>query len=241
MIFYFSGTGNSKWVAQQIASKLNDKIYNITDIDTLPNVENEEYVGFVFPIYAWNTAEPMREFCKKLKKTNGFAFAVCTCGADAGGALKKLGEIYPLSSAYSVVMPDNYIVGFDTESDEKILEKIEKAKLQIETISQEILNKQKVYKVKEGKFAGLKTSLVSKGFENFARNTKKFYVTDSCNGCGICQKGCPAKTIKLENGKPVWGEKCYQCMYCINACPQTAIQYGKSTNGRKRYMIKNYI
>ena len=26
MIFYFSGTGNSKWVAEELAAKLNDNI-----------------------------------------------------------------------------------------------------------------------------------------------------------------------------------------------------------------------
>ena len=29
MIFYFSGTGNSKWVAKKIAEKTNDKVYDI--------------------------------------------------------------------------------------------------------------------------------------------------------------------------------------------------------------------
>ena len=30
MIFYFSGTGNSRYVAEQIASSTNDNIVNIT-------------------------------------------------------------------------------------------------------------------------------------------------------------------------------------------------------------------
>ena len=31
MIFYFSGTGNTKWVAQQLADATGDKLYNIAD------------------------------------------------------------------------------------------------------------------------------------------------------------------------------------------------------------------
>lgn len=30
MIFYFSGTGNSKWIAEQIAKNTSDELFDIT-------------------------------------------------------------------------------------------------------------------------------------------------------------------------------------------------------------------
>ena len=36
--------------------------------------------------------------------------------------------------------------------------------------------------------------------------------------------------------KPVWDKDCTMCLACINRCPQEAIQYGKSTEKRGRYL-----
>ena len=68
MIFYFSGTGNSEWVAKQIAQKINDEFCNISKLDKIPEIDNEKQIGFVFPIYAWGVPEPMNLFAKRLKK-----------------------------------------------------------------------------------------------------------------------------------------------------------------------------
>lgn len=56
MIFYFSGTGNSAWVARQIAKAQQEELLAIAEEIN----KNKEYalkdgekVGFVFPVYAW--------------------------------------------------------------------------------------------------------------------------------------------------------------------------------------------
>lgn len=180
--------------------------------------------------------------CKKLIKSNAFTFGICTCGADAGMALKKLSKIYQLDSCYSVIMPSNYIIGEDIEKECIILNKIENAKKEIEKISREIMQKQKIYRVNEGKYPKLKSTIVNTGFNKFARTTKPFYVDkEKCNGCGLCAKSCPASTITLVDGNPIWNTKCYQCLRCINYCPQKAIQYGKETEKRGRYNIEKYL
>lgn len=242
MIFYFSGTGNSKWVARKIAEKINDKAYDITSLNIIPKLNNESQIGLVFPIYAWGVPEVMNEFAKNLEKTEVFTFGICTCGADAGIALKKLSKIYRLDSCYSVIMPSNYIVGEDMEKENVILQKLENAKKEIDVISKEIIQRKKVYRVNEGKMPTLKSNIVNKGFNKFARTTKPFYVDkEKCNGCGLCAKSCPTSTITLVEGKPIWNEKCYQCLRCINYCPQEAIQYGKATEKRGRYYIEKYV
>lgn len=131
MIFYFSGTGNSKWVAKQIAEKIKDKTYDISEIKEIPEINNEKQIGFVFPIYAWGIPEPMLTFAKKIKRIEAFAFGICTCGATAGIALKQFSKVYNLDSSYSIIMPSNYIVGEDIEDEDVILKKIEIAKKKI--------------------------------------------------------------------------------------------------------------
>ena len=242
MIFYFSGTGNSKWVAKKIAEKTNDKVYDISKLNEIPEIKNENQIGLVFPIYAWGIPEPMIIFAKKLKRTKAFTFGICTCGADAGNALKKLSKVYHLDSSYSVIMPSNYIIGEDIEDESIIIQKIDTAKKDLEIISNEIIQRKQIYRVHEGKFPNLKSTFINKGFNKFARTTKSFYVKkEQCNGCGLCEKICPASTIKIIDGYPIWQEKCYQCLRCINYCPQYAIQYGKMTESRGRYNIEKYL
>ncbi len=242
MIFYFSGTGNSKWVADKIAEKICDKAYDISELNDIPKLSYEKQIGFVFPIYAWGVPEPMNLFIKKLKKTNLFTFAVCTCGANAGLALKKLSSIYHLDSSYSVIMPNNYIIGSELEKKSIILKKLKNAQNDIDKISQNIIEQKNGYFVKEGMFPIIKSTFINKGFNKFARSTNHFYVNkEKCNGCGLCATMCPIHTIEMHNGKPTWNDKCYRCLRCINKCPQVAIQYGKKTAKRGRYNIDEYL
>lgn len=242
MIFYFSGTGNSEWVAKEIAKKIEDRTFDIAKISEVPRMNKEKQIGLVFPIYAWGIPEPISEFIKKLNKSEIFTFGICTCGANAGIALKKLSKIYHLDSSYSVIMPSNYIIGEDIEKKETILKKIELAKKEIEKISNEIIQRKKVYRVNEGTLPKFKSNIINQGFNKFARTTKPFYVDkEKCISCGLCEKMCPASTITLVDGNPKWNEKCYQCLRCINNCPTSAIQYGKQTLKRGRYNIEKYL
>lgn len=114
------------------------------------------------------------------------------------------------------------------------MQKIENAKKEIDVISNEIIQTKKVYSVNEGKTPVLKSTFINKGFNKFARTTKPFYVDkEKCNGCGLCAKLCLAETITLVDSRPIWNEKCYQCLRCINYCPQVAIQYGKETKKKE--------
>ena len=62
-----------------------------------------------------------------------------------------------------------------------------------------------------------------------------FHADESCMGCGQCARICPVGNIAMQDGKPVFGAKCEQCMACIQWCPQAAIQYKEETQARKRY------
>ncbi|MEG0453899.1 MAG: EFR1 family ferrodoxin, partial [Bacteroides sp.] len=70
MIFYFSGTGNSKWVAQQLADVQQERLVFIPDAlrsaTTEFSLQEEEKVGFVFPIYSWGPPPIVLEFIHQL-------------------------------------------------------------------------------------------------------------------------------------------------------------------------------
>ena len=70
MIFYFSGTGNSRWVAESLGKRLGDAVEDIADV----KIEKEEYtlpegeiLGFVFPVYAWAPPTIVMDFISLLR------------------------------------------------------------------------------------------------------------------------------------------------------------------------------
>ncbi len=244
MIFYFSGTGNSKWIADELARRTGDKTQSIAD--TMRDGASAVYagcgarIGLVFPIYAWGAPLIVERFCKQMNLSEcAYAYAVCSCGDEAGLAMRRLKKMFPYQSAWSIAMPNNYIVGFEVDSDELAQQKIARAQEKLEAISQAILSQEHVYDVHEGAGSGVKTALVRPMFNTFARATKGFRVDETCNGCTLCARICPIGAIAMENGKPVWVKKhCTQCLGCINRCPKRAIQYGAGTATRGRYFMK---
>ncbi len=240
MIFYFTGTGNSKWVAEELGKILNDKVVTVTEKIDLDKIKDEARIGFVFPIYAWGVAEPMMNFIKQFPISTAYKFAVATCGQDCGSAMKMLKKDYKMQSCFSVIMPSNYVLGADIENDEIINFKIETAKVKIQEYANIIKNKETGYIVRQGGMGFVKTNIINKLFNKFARNTKSFWVDDNCISCGLCARSCPASAIQMKEGKPCWGGDCYMCTSCINNCPKQSIQYGKKTKNRKRYNIEKY-
>lgn len=254
MIFYFSGTGNSYNVAKKIGQFQKERIYDIAqELYQKENLfqyrlETNEKLGFVFPVYAWQPPGAVMDFIRKSQfhiKDNNYIFAVATCGGEAGKALSILDKVLQnkkmkLDSAFTVAMPDNFVIGMEVETEQEIKDKLEKADLLIHKINRVIKHeRKKFFKVKRGNFSTIKSSIfVQKLFNTCFVKTDKFYVTKDCIGCGLCEEICTSRCIKLdEEQKPVWTKKnCNICLACINRCPKKAIQYGKRTISRGRYV-----
>ena len=245
MIYYFSGTGNSKWVAEELARRTGDEVQSIAALQKDGSVSVYancgSRIGVVFPIYAWGAPLIVERFCKSLTMMEGvYAYAVCTCGDEAGLAMKRLKKMLAFRAAWSVAMPNNYVIGFDLDTPELEAKKVEAASLKLEGVAKSILAGESVYEVNEGSGARLKTGFIRPMFNTFARSTRSFSVDDNCNSCGLCERICPVDAIELQNGKPVWVKKhCTQCLGCINRCPQRAIQHGAGTAKRGRYYFKS--
>ena len=200
MIYYFSGTGNSKWVAEQLAIQTSDEAVNMIGCTDVAPVDGQT-VGIVFPIHAWGVPEPVQEFVIKLAGQPGFTFSVCTCGDEAGEAMNMLNRLLPLNSSYSIALPSNYVMGADVESDDSIRSKTANAREKIKTIAAHVIARRSVHDVNKGKMSWVKSNLANFGFNRFARSTKPFHATDKCTSCGLCATICPANTISLIDGK----------------------------------------
>ena len=83
----------------------------------------------------------------------------------------------------------------------------------------------------------LKSYVVYPVFKRFVIGRQSFRSTDACISCGLCAKVCPTGTIVMQNGRPVWqGKDCVQCTACIHRCPARAIEFGKVSVGKGRYV-----
>jgi ferredoxin len=253
MIFYITGTGNSLQAAKAVADYNNDSLISIADAmrkedDCLEYMLKEnEIVGFVYPVYAWGPPQIVLQFINKiwLKNYKGsYIFSIAVCGDNIGNtmkvldvALKKKGM--QLDSGFSVIMPNNYIVGFDVDSKELENKKLQEAEKTLDRINGFVKERKSgIFEVVKGPFPWVLTSVINPLFNKKDINPKKFYANDSCTGCGICERVCNTGNIKVDE-KPKWGEHCIQCLACIHICPTRAIQYGKGTEKKGRYINPN--
>ena len=232
MIFYFTGTGNSRWVAEALGTAFDEPLVSIADALNEGKDENvyplreREKVFFVFPVHSW-----------------GPVYFVCTCGDDCGytdrimrSTLARRG--ITLTGGFSIQMPNNYILmpGFDVDSKEVETEKLKKAPERVDEIVEAIRQKRNPSLYYAGSVPLLKSYMVYPLFTHFAIGGNRFYATDACISCGICAKVCPTGTISLSgDGKPEWADSCVQCVACIHRCPVRAIEYGKISLKKGRY------
>ena len=246
MIFYFSATGNCLDVAQRLAAALDEKLYDVAALNKKGKYSFEkshgESVGLVIPVYYGGIPLPVSEFLGKFSCGNDlpYVYAVFTYGGSIGGAdyrLKKLLDKVniPLHAVYGVKCPDNFLPLFNPEDEETCKKILSSAHSETEKIAEKILSRQ---------HTSLLSSAVGRIYSFFSyplclrgRKTSPFYATDACLKCGLCEKICPENALSLASGKPRWTkDKCALCLGCINRCPVKAIQYGKVTEKRRRYV-----
>lgn len=247
VIFYFSGTGNSRQVAEDIAkySKDSPEIVNIATWGESSIVESEK-VGIIFPVYFWGLPNIVSSFVKGVKLQGvKYVYAVATYGGFVGRAIKQIHlelkerEIF-LCAGFKIQMPGNYIVMYGARSEQKQKQLFEKEELYVKRIANAVNQQAEILKLVEvNPFIDCFSRRMHKGFDRVSEKAQDFQVNEACVKCGLCKKICPVQNIVLKEGVPVWGEKCEFCMGCIQHCPKEAIQYKKATIGRKHYVNPN--
>ena len=247
MILYFTGTGNSRHIAKRIAKytgdtmvSLNDKLKNKDTTD----IAVEDRLIIVCPVYAWRIPKVVEEWMNETTFTGAKdTWFVINCGDSIGNAgeyAKHLCERkgFDYKGTAEVVMPENYIAMFEAPQPEQSTRIIEKANERVDKIAK-YLKKNRPFPQKSVNAMGkILSGPINPFFYRFCVKADPFVVDDKCIGCGKCEKLCPLNNIKLENSKPVWSKNCTHCMACICSCPVEAIEYGKKSVGKVRYLCK---
>lgn len=247
MILYFSGTGNSAYVAQSLSKLIDDEVVSINEHlqdDVRPETyDSNRPLVFVTPTYAWRLPLIVEKFIHK----SGFcgnrkAYFILTCGDSVGDAVDPIRKLcqrknFEFRGFAGIVMPENYVALFTCPEPEEAKAVIRAAEPKIEELAHLIKNDLPFPAHKSR--AKFLTHLVNPFFYKFIVKDKHFFATDTCISCGRCVKLCPLNNITLEGEKqrPVWHGNCTHCMACICACPTEAIQYKKKTIGKTRYYL----
>ncbi|MBP2201285.1 ferredoxin [Methanococcus voltae] len=258
VIYYFSGTGNSYYVARELAKVLSNNNGKGTKTNTkIIPIANEikkeqitcgsDRIIFIYPVYGFGVPEIVESFIKRLNmERNPKLYSIATCGKMAGGVHCQVDKLLKekkqqLNAGYTVQMPSNYILAFSAPSQSKIIEILDDTDIRVKELGNLIQSNEKnnamdsiIAKISTGAFYPFwKKSLY--------KFDEKFKISKACNLCGNCVEICPVSNIeivdneKLENNdRIIYKHKCQECMGCIQTCPTRAIIYGSSAK-RKSY------
>ena len=241
MIFYFTGTGNSLYAARKLADEGEQIVSSVEAVRSKAfhyTLKDNEPLGFVFPVYFYTVSDPVLELVRNLTVENAsFVYAVIPCGASIGAAggflkseLKKRG--LELQRVDPLVVPDGALIFYDIDSPEKMGKRLEAATKELASIKQAI-------DMREGNSIKGSPVLGKMGLAAYhaCMSTKAFHADEKCVGCGTCASICPSGAISMVDGRPAWTKsKCLKCCGCLGRCPVSAIQYGKKTASRGRYV-----
>lgn len=243
-LYYFTGTGNSLAVTQQVAHALGE-----SEIVSIPRIMRNKgpvcphgTIGIISPVYFLGLPDIVVRFIKKLDPSQvNYLFLIITMGGTGASAVRQcedlLGEKgHPPDAEFTVLMPDNYLPMFEIKTEEETRPVLENARIVTEHITSVVIGKKTemvpVNPVKNALFRMINRVWV----RNVHSRDKRFLATGACTSCRTCEKVCPVDNITVAAEKrPVWHHRCEQCFACIQFCPASAIEFGKKTTGKRRY------
>jgi ferredoxin len=243
-IFYFSGTGNSFYVARRIAGDGTD--HEVTSIPGFlgagqKTVEDSTIV-IVSPVYFYSLPHAVERFIEETSfEGTRYLSVILTAEFPNGLALGQTTKLLRAkglepNSLFYLKMPTNYVIKSKMLADAAVDDLLSTADRKIDRMVKAITEGRNSRQHDSWLYSQITSakSYKERWDSDFPQFDSGFVSNDACNACGICEKNCPFENIAVED-KPRWKGRCEACLRCINICPKSAIQYGDSTEGRRRY------
>ncbi|MBC2582847.1 EFR1 family ferrodoxin [Clostridium sp. DJ247] len=237
VLYYFSGTGNTRWVANKFKEYFNTynvdlALYSIELLEEV-NINLYDFIIIGSPVYADIEPKIVDDFLNKLPSTKkGIKSIIYTTQGTKSSAavyiienkIKKRG--YNIVAKANMQMPSNcyFIVGkkptLDNENDilafsDKKVQNIVKNFMEHNDVNSKVL----FMRVRLAK-------TYNKLYKRFLpKISKNITSTKDCTKCGLCLINCPKNNITFENGHAIFHSKCMLCLRCIYVCPKNVIRY----------------
>ncbi len=246
-IYYFSGTGNSLYVARELQKRIPDStlipIISLLHKDIIQT--NGKTIGIVFPVHALTIPIAVSRFLKKADmKSSKYVFAIATRGHTIFRGFKKMDKLLKKKNKR---LDSHFILNMSVNDprDKQYKSPVEDDILKLESVVQEkldlieniVVNK-KISREKDTEYlTGFPYNAVFNYFleklvlfgmtlSEYIGGVNYFCSDSKCTECGICEKVCLSQKIKMKDKKPVWQKDvlCYMCYACVNYCPSQSVQ-----------------
>ena len=257
IVYYYSGTGNSRrvavWLCEALAAAGCDvKLAPIQCPHPAHEVHHDEGIvfGLVMPTHAFTAPWPVLRFVLHLpRRTRAHAVVVATRGGLKIGRLHTPGfegtatlllasvlaaKGYSIRATAGIDMPSNWTVlhpGLPPRAVESI---ISRARRKTAQLSADILSRRRRLSNPVASLLGILMLPISLGYLLLGRLflAKLFFASDSCTSCGLCAEHCPHSGIVLHadrpGARPYWTFRCRSCMRCMAFCPTQAVEASHS-------------
>ncbi len=254
VLYFFSGTGNTKWVADTFYKyfKKNKIDLELINIERIEDIKLRQVDFFIIgsPVYAEVEPKIVDDFLNKLPKTKKALKTIVytTQGGKSAAApsiiAKKLKvKGYNVLIHEPIKMTNNYyfLLGKEPSANDCV-KFLNNADHKVKRIVENFINNNELKK--ESSLVRMEVGKICGSFfrKMMPKISKNITATSECMKCGICLTNCPKSNITFEDGKAVFHSKCMLCLRCLYICPVNAIRYkGKKINQIQQERVKEVI
>lgn len=238
-LFYFSGTGNTQFVAERMADALERRgqavsLFRLEDIlkeRCFVDYEAFSLIGIGHPVLGFGATGLVERFTEQLPAASGKpAFVFKTASSPHyinHGASNLIMETlrrkgYEPFHNFILAMPCNFYMKYDERLNKQLVEAaVHKVERLAEEISTRTPRTLQISPLLEKLLRAVTYLEEEKGGKMFAQGLR---TASSCNRCMKCVRDCPTSNITGGQEGIRFGQSCIWCMRCIYSCPRRAIQ-----------------
>jgi len=231
LIKYFSGTGNTKAVAEGYQSILVNHGHSVqcSSIEQADQLPEHDLLIIGGPIYAGNMPDKLiswvRKHIKPVSSKTAIVYSTSAGLLNANGVTsigkKLIGKGYQIVDLQTFELPRNfYLDKYDPTPIEIQSQQFYQAGIKI-VESVQALQQQETIKITE---STLMIDILADVFRIMAKSLGKSYkIHEHCIGCGKCERDCPQHNIDYRT--KTYHNRCIMCTRCLHNCPVNAISY----------------
>lgn len=251
-IRYFTGTGNTARACSIAAKEFEALGWTVTVQEIraamqapYKGTEEADLLLVAFPVLGFSPPVTVLKWISRLPKQKGLKAATLAIGGAT-----HLGDRYipgwgadaAFSAARSLARRGREIIGIGEYSypdnftqatnppDEKWCAEIRRINdPEVATFARKLIDAVRSPELKpilpRGRKVRVPFAAIAFLFRWFARPllSRTYVSDDTCTGCGLCARNCPARAIKIRRGRPRWNLRCVSCNRCINICPSKSV------------------
>jgi len=244
---YFSGTGNSRFVAELFVNEMGADCCSIEDdADFAGLIAAHDVIAFCYPIYMSRVPRIMRELVQNYMDAlhDKRIIIFCTQLLLSGDGTRAFAALFPKNHVQIIYtehffMPNNVnnVAILPMPSEKTVKKCMARASAKMKKVCDNIrrgrIKKRGFNPI--SRILGLPQGVFIHKTERLAN--KNLRINSDCNQCGLCVKICPMKNLVLTDNKITHNANCTMCYRCLNRCPQKAINVLFRGKIKKQYQF----